>query len=279
MKKVLIFLFILSFILKAEVTTVSPFGVYLDYDKKSFKNSGVISGVYFSSGTLSYLTEISYSHTDIKYKYLTQHLTQDEVTFVYSRYFLNYAYKIGVHTNATTDKDLQNGTTAILGLNGWKFFNRAKLSYGVDFYNTYYPNGKDLNDNNKSININELSFNVAYFKPFVSFSNFISLTFNYERAYDIDFFSTQLKDIIYFKSLSIEGSYFIGDLQTGILDGGFSVYNSKDMLHHKANLKVTYNISYKTKLSLAYSKTVYDEFNNQNNLLKDTIYFSFSYIF
>ena len=279
MKKVLIILFILSFILKAEVTTVSPFSVYIDYDKKSFKSSGMINGIYFSSGTLSYLTEISYSHTDIKYKYLTQHLTQDEVTFVYSRYFLNYAYKIGVHTNATTDKDLQNGTTAILGLNGWKFFNRDKLSYGVNFYNTYYPNGTDLNNNNKSISINELSFNVAYFKPFVSFSNFISLTFNYERAYSDNYFLVQFKDVIYFRLFSLEATYLVGDLQTGILDGGFNVYNSKDMLHQKAGLKINYFVLPNIKLNLSYTNVKYDEFQNKNSLKNNIVSFGFNYTF
>ena len=76
--KVLVSLVLISNIAYAEVSTILPYSAILDYSEKSSKNSGSINGVYFSTGNLSYLTEVSYSHTNIKYKQSTTSLKQDE---------------------------------------------------------------------------------------------------------------------------------------------------------------------------------------------------------
>jgi hypothetical protein len=71
----------------------------------------------------------------------------------------------------------------------------------------------------------------------------------------------------------------MGDLQTGILDGGFNVYNSKDMLHQKAGLKINYFVLPNIKLNLSYTNVKYDEFQNKNSLKNNIVSFGFNYTF
>ena len=284
MKYIIITLLISTFLhttLSAEVSVISPSTVYIKSDKKSFKESGTVNGIYFSSGTLSYLSEFSYTHTDIRYKYDTQNLVQDEITMLYSRFFIDHSYKIGFHTNTTTDTNLQNGTTVILGYNRWNWFERSKLSYGLEVYDSYYTNGTDLKENNSSINITQLMTHIDYFSPFTSFSNFVSLKFNYENAYSYhkNMFSFEIKDVIYYKTFTFELNYFGGKLQTGVLAGGLVVYNSKDIIKRKFGTKIGYRISTNININLSYTSSLVDEYRSVNNLSNDAFAFNVSYTF
>lgn len=278
MKYIIILTLLLS-TLYAEVTTLIPTSVIVNYNKNSFKDSGTMQSVYLSTGTLSYLTEFNYVFTDIRYKYNTNNLVQHEYTIKYSRYFPTFSYNLGIHTNTTTDTDLQNGTTFILGTNKWKYFGYKKLSYGIDIYHSYYTDGKDLHDNNRTINISQITPSLSYYKPFKSFANFIAIKFNYEIAstYNKSFFSYEIQDIIYYKKLILTLNYFGGEMQTGITDNGFNVYNSKDILKQKIKIKVGYKINEKIQWNLALSNSVLDEFKNKNNILNNVISLSLNY--
>ena len=117
--------------------------------------SGMVNGFYLSSGTLKYLTEFSYTRTNIEYTSGSiDDLSQDEITFIHHRYFLNKSFKYGIHTNSTSYVDLQNGNTLILGGSYWKFFGYDKLTLGKDFYYSIY-----------GINLPKQLVNIAENKP------------------------------------------------------------------------------------------------------------------
>jgi len=281
MKVQILFSFFFFFFssLYAEVSTIAPFSVLVEPDNKSFKDSGTVNGIYLSTGTLVYLNEFSYSHADLRYKQGTTNLEQDDFYFSYSRYFLGYSYKLALHTITTSDTNLQNGSTFIVGYKRWKYFNISKLTYGIDFYHSFYTNGSDLNEVKKAISLNQLTGYISYFKPFQIFSNFLSLKLNYEDAttYDQSYFSFALKDIIYFKKVALEFGYFGGKMQTGIMDGGATVYNSKDLLQQKVQAKITYTVIPSVKINTAYSSTLLDEYLNQKSLNNQTISFGIVY--
>lgn len=274
-----VFIIFWSSFLHAEVSKVVPFSAILNFDSNSFNDSGTINGVYLSTGTLGYLAELTYAHTDIRYKYLTKNLTQDEYSMSYSKYFLNYSYKVGLHTNTTTDTDLQNGTTLMLGFNKYKWRGKNKLSAGADLYYSYYTNGTDLDENNASIGVTQISLNVSYYASFDSFANYISLRGSYEDipAYNKNHVFAQIQNILYYKGFEFELGYIAGSMQTGILDNGSSVYNSKDVMHQKFTSKISYNATPSVKIDLSYSNSVYDEYNNKSNLSNNTVALSVGY--
>ena len=278
-KRYSVILMLLVSVLNAEVYTVSPFSVVVKNDTKSIKDSGTINGIYFSSGTLSYLTEFTYSHTDIKYKYSTNNLVQDEFTFLYSKYFIDKFYKLGIHTNTTTDTTLQNGTTLILGVGGWKYIGYNKVSYGVDLYHSYYTNSIESPDKKDYVHISEISANASYYKAFKTFANYISLNINYEMAHSYDkvytFFKVQ--DIVYYKGFSFDVSYLSGYFKTGILDGGSNVYNSQDILKEKIGISFGYNVTPVIKLKASYGRTNYDENGGSLDLNDNTFSFNVGY--
>jgi len=282
MKLRVIFFFVLFFSVNlfAELSVVSPFSVITQPDSNSIKNSGTINGVYLSSGTLAYLSEFSYSYSDLRYKESTTNLEQNDFYFSYSRYFFNHSYKIALHTIATSDTNLQNGSTFIIGYSRWNYFGTTKLTYGIDFYHSFYTNGLDLNEEKKAISLNQLTGYISYFKPFKSISNVLSLKVNYENAltYNKNYFSFSLKNIVYYKKVSLELGYFGGKMQTGVMDGGATVYNSKDMLHKKIQAKVSYSIIPSLKINTAYSSTLLDEYLSKKSLNNAAITFGIVYI-
>jgi hypothetical protein len=282
MKKIYksLLLTILPFSLSADILTINPFSVYLNSDKNSIKDGGTINGVYLSNGNLGYLNEFIYTHTDIKYKNSTQNLVQDELTMKYTKFFLNSAYTIGVHTNTTEDVDLQNGTTLILGTKRWEYFGYKKLSYGMNIYQSLYRNGTDLNGMKKNINITSLSANLDYYIPFNNFSNYTSIKYHNEMAttYEKNYSAFEITNIFYFEKYhNIKLNYLIGELQTGVLDNGNTVYNSKDIIKNITKIEYNYQYSDHLKVGVGYSNTTYDEFNFKENLSNDSIVLNLDY--
>jgi len=262
MKKLIVvglILFVTS--LYAEVVTVAANVTFLNYTDAK-KSSATTSEFYINSGTLSYLTEFDYSRTDMTYNNSVKTLSQDEFTFVYSRYFLGYSYKFGLHMNSTTDTDLENGTTTIVGINGWKYFGYSKLIYGLDYYYSTYANGTDLNLQKKSIIVNELSGYCSYYAPFTNVSNLVLARVNYENieAYEESYTSFEFVDTLYFRDTEVSLKGFFGKMQTGVRGGGMIVYNLKDMLKNEFSLNVAYHFDKNFKLNIAASQSKSDEY-------------------
>ena len=269
MKKTSIFLliFLFSTFLNAEYYTILPYSIALKQSKSSLKESGTLNGIYFSSGTLSYLTEISYEHTDIRYKNTTYNLKQDEVTTKYSKYFINYSYTIGFHYNSTTDNNLQNGLTYIGALKRWKWLNNLeKRTYGMEIYHSTYSNGSDLSNNQKTINVEQITFFLNYYKIYSFYSNYFEIKPNieYARTYNKILYSLNFQDVFYYKTFNISLSGFLGKLQTGIQNSGNTVINSKDIINYKLGIKINYSINKRLNIGSGYSFINVNEFNNKN---------------
>ena len=274
--KILLGLILIISFAKAEVNSFMPYFATLDYDSKSAKNSGTVNGFLFSTGTLSYLTQIGYSHTHMKYKNTTDDLTQDEITFIYNKYKLTYATKIGIHTNNTTDTDLMNGNTIILGISKWKYFkNYSKLTYGIDYYNSLYVNGHNLlkadANNTMSIRAHQFTPYFSYYKPFKTFSNILNVKYNYEdiKAYNKTYSSYQIKNTIYKGRYGFGITYMGGKMQTGVKKGGMVVYNSKDIITRSIGIDATLFVNKKLNTNLSYTSTTADEHQVDYSYKKD----------
>jgi len=263
-------------------TTIVPYYSIINYDKSSKKDKGILDGFYLSNGSLSYLLEINYSKIKLKYKdSLIPELLQEEMSLKYNKYYYKYSYKVGLHTNSTTDTSLQNGNTIILGLKGWKYYNYNKLTYGVDYYHTMYANGTNLENEIKKININQITPYVSYFNYFSNFQNNVKLKMNVESIKEYDdktLYSFELEDILYLGKYNLSFNYFKGEMQTGIRSGGDTVYNSKDKLEQEFGIKLTYNYSKDLQASMSYKFMNYYEFENKDTSNQMSV-FSISYKF
>jgi hypothetical protein len=285
MKRIKFILLVLISVLSlhAEVVSIVPYSGVLNYDSNSIKSSGTINGVYVNSGTLSYLTEFSYTSTDVKYKQSTDNLVQDEFTFIYNRYFKTHALKIGLHTNSTTDTTLENGSTFILGMKKWKWYGYSKFTYGLDYYSTFYGNGENLDGNKTKVTVTQFTPYFSYYKPYRKFTSLISGKVNFEtiNAYtnDTSYTSYELKDKFFYKKGYLELGYFGGKLRTGIKDGGMTVYNSKDIITQALSAKVGYYINTKLNTSLSYTSSTYDEYKNADDLTSSAIVMTLSYTY
>jgi len=276
-KRVVAGMFMLGTSLFAEVTTVATNIAFLNYSDAK-KSSATSSSAYISTGTLSYLTEFAYSRTDMTYNNTVQTLSQDEFTFVYNRYFVGYSYKFGLHMNSTTDTDLENGTTAILGIGAWNYFGYSKLSYGLDYYYSTYANAIDLNFQKNSIIVNELSGYVSYYAPFQSFSNLFAIKINYEsiEVYEESYTSFEVSNKLYIGDAEFALKGFFGKMQTGIRDGGMVVYNSKDILKNSFSVYLGYHLDENFMLNISYSQIKSDEYLS-NEILTSVVAVGASY--
>lgn len=283
MKKLVSLGLIAGALFAKEVTTIVPYYAVLDYGNKSSKDNGNIKGIYFSNGTLNYLFEFAYSKTDIKYKNsATPNLIQDEITAIYSNYFVNKSFKIGIHSNSTTDTDLQNGNTLIFGASGWKWLGYySKLTFGADFYTSYYANGKDLKYKTAKVRVNQISPFISYYKAYKSFLNTITFKLNYEKisAYDESLTSYELKDNFAKGKFYAEAEIFTGKMRTGIKDNGFTVYNSKDKYKNSYKIKAGYYLKSNLKADISYTYNKFDEFGNQKDTTNSVIVATVSYSF
>jgi len=278
MKKIVVAgMFVLGTSLFAEVTTVATNIAFLNYTDAK-KSSATLFSTYFNTGTLSYLTEFSYVRTDITYNNSTTALSQDEFTFIYKRYFEDYSYKFGLHMNSTTDRDLENGTTTILGIGAWNYFGYSKLSYGLDYYYSTYANATDLSFQKNSIIVNELSGYMSYYTPFQSFSNLFAIKINYEsiEVYEESYTSFELSNKFYIGDAEIALKGFFGKMQTGIREGGMVVYNSKDVLKSSLSINFGYHLDESFMLDISYTQIQSDEYLS-NEIITSVIAVGASY--
>ena len=268
-----------------ELTTIIPYAVYINYGDKSAKKDGKIYGLYANIGTLDYLVELNYIKLNFTYKDdTTSDLKQDEVTMIYHKYWDSYSLKIGANINSTTDEDLQNGMTLILGASQWQWYGYDKLTYGMDYYNSYYGDGKDLDYISAKVSVHQ-------FTPYVNYSqvinnssrNIISFNANFEKidAYTDEKYyeSYELRDTVYYNNAYLELGLLVGEMRTGVIDGGMIIYNSKDLLTNSYSAKFGYYLNPQTNLNLSYRNTTYDEYDEDEDTKRDVISAMISYKF
>ena len=276
MKKIMISSILASSILLAEVTTVLPYAGNISYDKsntKSLKDSAKFAGMYMSTGTLDYLIEFSYNYLDISYKDTLNidNLKQHDFTLIYNKYFTNYMFKGGLHyinnNEDETFRDLGSGFIVIAGVGGYNWFNKNKLDYGIDAYYSSYG------DAHNDISIARMTtVNVLQFTPYASYtivssdkmSNKLCAKANIISAGDYkesNYVSFEIEDTFTYDKFYASLSYLFGDMKSGVRNGGFTVFNTKDLYSSSLDMKVGYHFTPKLSLSANYAINNYEEYN------------------
>ncbi len=276
MKKFILGTLALSAIACADTATVLPYFGTINYDNsagKSLKDSSKFGGVYTSIGNLDYLLEFSYNYLDTRYKdnVNVSNLIQHDVTLVYSKYNPKYMFKGGIHyinNNENANfRDLGSGIVGILGVEGYTYRAKSKISYGLDVYYSHYGSAH----NETTIN-DTTTISLWQFTPYFSYGKTISAdlgnTFTLKANFidakdylDSSYFSYEISDTVTYKGAYLTLGYMGGDMKSGVRDNGFSVYNTKDLYHRSYQAKLGYYFTPKLNISINYTANDYEEYN------------------
>jgi len=284
-KKIILGSLLIASNLYAEVTTILPYVATLDYTNnanESAKKDGLIGGIYYSYGNLDYLFEMNYSHTNINYKDSNfKDLKQDDFTIAYSGYDTNWKYKAGYHYVSSNDNDLGDGHIFIVEVGGYQFYGYDKFSYGLEGYYSIYNDGHDENNIQKTIDAYQFTPYIGYSKAInINTRNDIEFKLNYIIANDYEkdsYTSYEIKDILYYKSLYITLRAYGGKMKTGVKDGGFIVYNTKDLYKDGYSVKLGYFIDKNFSVSARYGRNNFEEFGMSGEASNDVALFTLKY--
>lgn len=272
----------------SDVSTVLPyFGtiVYDDGATKSTKDQAEILGVHATSGNLSYLLEFDFSNINTNYKDKnTKNLNQNDISFVYAKYYKNFMFKIGDHYISTNDDQLGNGNVVITSLGGYKWIGYDKYSYGIDGYYSYYHKGHDEDYLvEKPINIIQVTPYFSFYKAInLNWANTIVLKANYQSTIDYvdsEYVSYEMSDTIGYKSFFTTLSAYTGEMKTGVKDGGMTVFNTLDLMKSGYGVKLGYYVTANAVFSLSYAQNSYIEYRLQEDGVNSVAAASFSYIY
>jgi len=278
MKKIILASAITASALMADVKTITPYVGTINYNSssaKSIKDKAKLAGIYTSIGNLGYLLEFSYGYTNINYKNSTiADLKQHDITLKYGKFYKNYAWNAGLHyiKNSETGaiRDLSGGYTAIFGLEGYEWFGYNKLSYGIDTYYSYYNHAfSDITRASETkVGLLQFSPKVMYSKVVnINTKNTILITVNFIKANDYknsSYTSYEISDTLGYKKFYASLKYNGGKMRSGVRDGGFTVYNTKDLLKSAYTAKLGYYFTPKFEADISYTHNNYQEYNAVN---------------
>lgn len=282
--KILLFLFS-SLLVHAEVSTFIPYYGNLDYGDEGHRKDGKVYGFYASTGDLSSLLEFNYLHSTINEKINTSDsLKQDDFTVIYGRYFKSFALKGGLHFISTTDADLENGYTLILGASKWHWFGYDKLTYGLDYYYSRYESGTDLARQANPIAIYQYTPYISYSKSInANASNTLSIKANFESVpafkSEDSYTSYEIENTFYYKKASLGAGVFNGEMRVGIQDGGMSIFNLKDKQTEGYHVKLGYEINDEFTTDLSYASKSYEEYLSSKNTKSSLVVLAIKYTF
>ena len=279
MKYLILLSLLLPMYLQAEVINIIPYAGMMQYDtdsNKSLKDNARFGGLYLSIGTLNYLLEAAYSFTTIEYKNssVIENLNQHDVYLKYGVYYDNASYKLGLHaiqnSEQETYRDLGSGYIGIVGAEGYNYFSQSKITYGLNVYYSIYPKAHNDVDRNSTalVDIVQITPYLKYGETFdSSMSNIILLRANLQiaKAYEQKrYFSYEAEDTFYYHSIYATLNYMGGEMRSGVLNGGMTVYNSKDLLHDSYNVKLGYYFTPHFTMDVMYGLHFYQEYDALN---------------
>ena len=291
MKKFLMVTTILATSLAADVITVLPYVGYIDYDKentKTVKEKSTLFGLHTSIGSLSYLLEFEYMKFNTVYKTDTIYgdiddLNQDDISLAYGYYFSNIMLRGGAHYINTNDILLGDGVIGFATLGGYNFVDYDKYSYGLEGYYSYYKKGHDEKFVRKSIGITQLTPYVSAYNSWSEhWGNLISLKLNYQIAKDYiqdSYLSYEFSDTLYYRSLFLTLRGYTGEMRSGIIDSGFTVANTLDLIKNGYGGKVGYSFTPTAVLSVGYDVNSFREYGALEDGSNTVAIASFSYGF
>ncbi|AKF24406.1 hypothetical protein YH65_02595 [Sulfurovum lithotrophicum] len=262
----------------ADVKTVIPYVGTVNYDSnnaKSLKDNAKFAGFYTSVGNLNYLFEFAYGYTDITYKNTTvPNLKQHDITLKYGKYYKNFAWHAGLHYVNNNEqgaiKDLGDGYIAIIGVEGYKWLDYNKLTYGIDAYYSYYTDAYTDTSLIKTTNVSllQLSPKLTYSKAInLNTRNTVTLIANFIHAYDYQdssYWSYEISDTLGYKKFYATLKFNAGKMRSGVKDAGFTVYNTKDLLKNAYSVKLGYYFTPKLEVNVSYIKNDYEEYDAAN---------------
>ena len=276
MKKLILAGLSIASIAMADVKTVIPYGGYIEYDSsRSSKDNSKFGGIYTSVGNLSYLFELAYSYIDTKYKNSTQeNLRQHDITMKYGKYYKDFTWNIGLHFINNNEKesyrDLGDGYVAIFGIDRYKWYGYDKLTYGVDVYFSRYADAHNdkSSANTTTIDLWQFTPQIIYSKAInLNTRNTIVLKGNYIKAddyKDTSYTSYEVSDTIGYKRFFTTLKFNGGEMKSGVKDGGFTVYNTKDLLKNAYSIKLGYYFTKKLEADVSYTSNHYQEYDAAN---------------
>lgn len=282
---------ILATSLAADVITVLPYAGYIDYDKentKTVKERSTLFGLHTSIGSLSYLLEFEYMKFNTVYKTDTVYgdiddLNQDDISLAYGYYFSNIMLRGGAHYINTNDILLGDGVIGFATLGGYNFVGYDKYSYGLEGYYSYYKKGHDEKFVRKSIGITQLTPYVSAYNTWSEhWGNLISLKLNYQVAKDYiqdSYLSYEFSDTLYYRSLFLTLRGYTGEMRSGIIDSGFTVANTLDLIKNGYGGKVGYSFTPTAVLSVGYDVNNFREYGAVEDGNNAVAIASFSYGF
>ena len=276
MKKILLGSILVSAVLMADVSTFTPYFGTINYDNsndKSLKDDAKFGGFYASSGNLDHLWEFSYTYLKIKYKDALNinDLKQNDATVIYGSYYENFMYKLGFHYIDNNEdesfRDLGSGYVGIVGIAGYNWFDKNKLTYGLDTYFSFYRHA-----HNETSLLNTQHINVSQFTPYITYTNVISLkssnTFTLKANIisasdylDSSYFSYEISDTFVYNKFYTTVKYSGGKMKSGVTDGGFTVFNTKDLMKDSYSAKIGYYFKPNLSVDISYTVNHYEEYN------------------
>lgn len=170
-------------------------------------------------------------------------------------------------------KDLGDGYIAIAGVEGYKWFGYNKLTYGVDAYYSYYTDAFTETSLVATTNVGvlQISPKITYSKAInINTRNTISLIANFINANDYkdsSYSSFEISDTLGYKKFYATLKYNGGEMRSGVKDGGFTVYNTKDLLKSAYTAKLGYYFTPKLEADVSYTRNNYQEYDAANLVL------------
>ena len=253
---------------KTTITTVKPYTGYIIYDTdgaKSTKDSGVLGGVYLSHGDLDYLMEFDVGYTQVKYKSSTGNsdITQLDMTLAYSKFYTNYMLKGGLHYINSTDVALGNGIAFIGAVGGYKWVGYDKYSYGLEAYYTYYADAQNSTGGTQKVNLFQLTPYLTYSKAInINTRNNIDFRVNHIIANDYtqtSYTAYQISDTLFYKKFFLTARVSFGEMKSGLLDGGHTAYNTKDLIKSGYGIKLGYIAKPNLSFDIGFASNIVQE--------------------
>jgi len=284
MKYLILLSLLLPLYLQAEVINITPYAGVMKYDtdsNKSLKDNGRFGGLYLSLGTLNYLFEAAYSFTNIVYKNsgIIENLNQHDTYLKYGSYYSNAAYKIGIHAIENSEqeeyRDLGSGYIAIIGADGYNYFSQSKITYGFDAYYSLYPKAhNDVDRNNTTtIDILQVTPHFIYAQTLNdNMSNILNIHANFQVATEYkksSYISYEIENTFYYHNIYATLDYIGGEMKSGVLNGGMTVYNTKDLLNESYNVKLGYYFTSNFTMDFMFGVHSYKEYDAVNLELLD----------
>jgi hypothetical protein len=246
--------------LNAEVITISRYDELINYHKNANMSlvEGVkIGGIYASYGNLNYLLEADFSHTHVDFKKnFISDFTQDDYSFLASRYYPMFMYRVGIHSIKTDDVDLGDATIFIASLQKYQTQEKSKLTYGTDFYLSHYKKGYNKKGELGKIDIYQFSPFVSYFKIINSnTTNSVKMTLtdiNTNAYKQQNYFSYALEDAVTYQKITTKIKGYKGEKKSSIEDDGRTVYNTKDLMKYGYGAQLSYALTSNFSINLSY---------------------------